>query len=222
MSIPTDTESIRELLRERFPMFSEPELQEELLKHVRLRFFKAGDTLLNYGDPLDDIPLLVSGTFKVLRQDDEGRELLLYYLTPGESCALSLTHVLGRDRSSLRIAVEEDSVAMLLPANMPEYWMGRFPSFRRFVLRTFQERFEELLKAVDSAAFRRLDERLVHYLKEKARVSQSRELRLTHQEIAAELHSSREVISRLLGQMEAEGLMELGRNLVRLKPSFSE
>lgn len=160
--------------------------------------------------------MIVSGSVKVMREDTDGHELLLYYLKAGETCAMSLTCCMEGRKSEIRAVAVEPVKMIVLPVAFMEEWM-RFRDWRSFVMNTYVRRFEELLETVDSIAFQRMDERLENYLITKAKGVDSKLLTVSHQEVAQDLNTSREVISRLLKQMERHGKLKLGRGKIELK-----
>jgi len=150
-----------------------------------------------------------------MREDADGNELLLYYLQAGETCAMSLTCCMAFKRSEIRAIAQEDVLMLTIPVDYMEEWM-KYRDWRSFVMNTYRLRFEELLEALDSIAFLKMDERLWKYLQEKAQTLDTTEINISHQDIAYDLNSSREVISRLLKQMERKGMLNLGRNKIEL------
>jgi CRP/FNR family transcriptional regulator len=198
-----------------FPDIYERETVEAILEIGKLKKIKADDWMVDIGDPIVYMPLLLKGQLRILREDEEGHELLLYYIRPGETCAMSLTCCSGNAVSNVRAVAEEDSELLLLPIQIIDEWTTKYPSFKSFILKTYQKRFEELLNTIDSIAFHNLDDRLSQLLKQKSEKEGS-ELKTTHQELANQLNSSREVISRLLKQMERKGKIQMGRNKITL------
>ncbi len=176
-----------------------------------------GEILIDIGQYIKMMPLLLSGSLKILREDNDGKELLLYHVHPGQTCAMSITCCMGDAKSSVRAVAEEDTKLIALPTRIMDEWSNQYPSWKHFIMRTYQRRFEELLNTIDSIAFQKLDDRLERWLKEKTAKSPDGEIQITHQEIASELHSSREVISRLLKKMEHQGTLELGRNKIKMR-----
>lgn len=176
-----------------------------------------GEILIDIGQYIKMMPLLLSGSLKILREDNDGKELLLYHVHPGETCAMSITCCMGDAKSSVRAVAEEETKLIALPTRIMDEWSNQYPSWKHFIMRTYQRRFEELLNTIDSIAFQKLDDRLERWLKEKTAKSPDRVIQITHQEIASELHSSREVISRLLKKMEHQGTLELGRNKIKMR-----
>jgi len=198
-----------------FPDIYERHTVEVILETAKLKKLRADDWMVDIGDPIVFMPLLLKGQLRILREDDEGNELLLYYIRPGETCAMSLTCCSGNAVSNVRAVAEEDTELLLLPIQIIDEWTTKYPSFKSFILKTYQKRFEELLNTIDSIAFHNLDDRLSQLLKQKSEKEGS-ELKTTHQELANQLNSSREVISRLLKQMERKGKIQMGRNKITL------
>ncbi len=198
-----------------FPDIYERETVEAILEIGKLKKLRADDWMVDIGDPIVYMPLLLKGQLRILREDEEGHELLLYYIRPGETCAMSLTCCSGNAVSNVRAVAEEDSELLLLPIQIIDEWTTKYPSFKSFILKTYQRRFEELLNTIDSIAFHNLDDRLSQLLKQKSEKEGS-VLKTTHQELANQLNSSREVISRLLKQMERKGKIQMGRNKITL------
>jgi CRP/FNR family transcriptional regulator len=202
-----------------FPDIYERETVEAILEIGKLKKIKADDWMLDIGDPILYMPLLLKGQLRVLREDAEGHELLIYYIRSGETCAMSLICCSGNAVSNVRAVAEEDSELLLLPIQIIDEWTTKYPSFKSFILKTYQKRFEELLNTIDSIAFHNLDDRLSQLLKQKSEKEGS-ELKTTHQELANQLNSSREVISRLLKQMERKGKIQMGRNKITLLTKY--
>lgn len=203
-------------LKERYGHRFEEALINEIVQVGTYREVPAGFKLMEIGDYIRSIPLLLSGAIKILREDDEGDELLLYYLEPGDTCSMTLTCCMGDSRSEIRAIAETDAKLIMIPVRKMEEWTAKYRSWRNFVFESYQSRLNELLNTVDSIAFKNMDERLVEYLKEKARITRSNSLNNTHQEIAYELHTSRVVISRLLKKLELMGRISLHRNHIEL------
>jgi CRP/FNR family transcriptional regulator len=198
-----------------FPDIYERHTVEVILETAKLKKLRSDDWMVDIGDPIVYMPLLLKGQLRILREDEEGNELLLYYIRPGETCAMSLTCCSGNAVSNVRAVAEEDTELLLLPIQIIDEWTTKYPSFKSFILKTYQKRFEELLNTIDGIAFHNLDDRLSQLLKQKSEKEGS-ELKTTHQELANQLNSSREVISRLLKQMERKGKIQMGRNKITL------
>lgn len=203
-------------IAEIFPAFIDEDLRQQLNEECTIRRISAGTTLMEMGQYVKSIPLITEGRVKVFREDDDGHELFLYYLEPGDGCAMSFACTLHNQTSQVKAVAMEDTEFISVPVTLMPYWMSKYKSWYRFVIETYQARFEELLSALDSIAFQRMDERLVNYLKKNSEVLKTRVLKLSHQEVAYELNTSREVISRLLKKMEKEGYVALGRNRIEL------
>lgn len=198
-----------------FPDIYERSTAELIITTAKVKRLKADDWMIDIGDPILYIPLVVSGQLRIIREDDNGHELLLYFIRPGETCAMSLTCCSGRSESNVRAVVEEDATLLLLPIQLIDEWTSKYPSFKTFILKTYQRRFEELLNTIDGIAFHNLDDRLLQLLKQRA-AAEGAVIKATHQELALSLNSSREVISRLLKQMERAGKIQMGRNRIEL------
>ncbi len=205
-----------EIIKQYFPTISEKELQEQITIFGTYQRISAGQKLIDFGQYVKTIPLVYKGAIKVLRQDTEGNELFLYYLNPGETCAMSLNCCMDYNKSQVKAIAEEDVELISLPAEYMDKWIPIYPSWKNFVAQTYSTRFQELLHTIDSIAFTKLDERLLNYLNAKSEATNSTIFHLTHQEIAYELSTKREVISRLLKQLEKIGKVKLGRNKIEL------
>jgi len=177
----------------------------------------AGFKMMEIGDYVKYMPLLVSGAIKILREDTDGDELLLYFLEKGDTCALTLTCCVAQTKSKIRAIAETDSKLIMIPIQQMEEWSEKYKSWRHFVFESYNNRLNEMLETIDSIAFLKMDERLLKYLAEKVRISKNNTIYKTHQEIAYELHTSRVVISRLLKKLETLGKIELNRNAILIK-----
>lgn len=202
-------------LREKFPQL-EPGLLNEIEREGMLKEFAAGDVLMRTGQYIKSTVLILEGIVKIFRQDEEGAEFLMYYLQPGEACAISIICASKAETSQISAIAMEDTTALMVPIKFMDEWMSKYKSWYYFVLETYRNRFEELLTVIDNVAFRNMDERLFFYLKRHTETHHSNIISLSHQQIADELNSSREVISRLLKKMEQRGLVVLNRNSIEL------
>lgn len=180
------------------------------------RHFDAGEAILRENSYISAIPILRSGLLGVYRTDEDGREILLYYIKPGESCIMSFLAGISQDTSKVRAVAEEDSELLLIPVDKVGPWVQQFPEWADYIFRLYHRRFEELLEVVNSIAFQRMDERILKHLTRRAEMLGARELTMTHQQLADELGTTREVVSRILKQMEKEGIVTLGRNKILL------
>lgn len=181
---------------------------------AQLKTFKKNDIIIDIGQELDYIPLLINGNIKVLREDNDGNDLLLYVLESGDTCAMSLTCCMGKSASKIRAIADEDATVIMIPIENMKKWFNTNDSWRSFILQSYQIRFDEMLETIDTLAFMKMDERLFKYLTDKVKLSASTDLEITHQNIAEDLHTSRVVISRLLKQLEKEQRIALGRNKI--------
>ena len=198
-----------------FPQF-EPELIEILDKNAIERSFHAGEEIVRTGQYIKSTVLVLRGRIKIYRQNDEGSEFLIYYLGPGEACAVSLICALQSQTSEITAKAVEDTEVLMLPVQLMDELMIKFKSWSHFVIQTYRNRFDEMLTVIDNIAFKNMDERLEFYLKRSKTDSGKLILNLTHQEIADDLNSSREVISRLLKKMEQLGKIKLNRNSIEI------
>lgn len=194
----------------------EDALINEILQVGTYKEVPEGFKLIEVGSYVQGMPLLVSGAIKVLRDDKNGDELLLYYLEKGDTCSMTMTCCMGQTKSEIRAIAETDTKLIMIPIRKMEEWTAKYKSWRNFVFDSYHSRLNELLHTMDSIAFDNMDERLLSYLKEKARVNNDSILRNTHQEIAYELHSSRVVISRLLKKLENLDRIILHRNYIEI------
>ena len=206
-----------DLLTDSFPELKEPGLLRDIENNGKLVCLKADERLIGYGERITSMPLILEGSISVLRRNDQNNEMFLYYLQPGETCAMSLTCCMADKKSQVKAIAEEESKVVMLPVQFMDEWIMRYPSWKTFVMDTYRKRFEELLYVVDSVAFHNMDKRLWQYLWDKSSARNSHTLEVTHQKIAEELNSTREVISRLLKRLEKENKLSLGRNRITLK-----
>ena len=194
----------------------EDALINEILQVGTYKEVPAGFKLMEIGSYVKGMPLLVSGVIKILREDKNGDELLLYYLERGDTCSMTMTCCMGQTKSEIRAIAETDTKLIMVPVQKMEEWTAKYKSWRNFVFESYHNRLNELLQTLDSIAFDNMDERLLNYLKEKARVNDEQIIHNTHQEIAYELHTSRVVVSRLLKKLENLGKIELHRNNIQI------
>lgn len=194
----------------------EPELLVEIEHLATKKEFEIGDVIMEIGSVIRSIPLLVSGAVKVLREDEDGDELLLYFLEKGESCAMTLNCCIRNSKSEIRAIAETKTVILFVPIVKMEEWSEKYRSWRNFVFDSYNQRFSELLETIDKIAFLNMDERLIAFLVEKSEVNNSFVIEQTHQEIASELNTSRVVVSRLLKKLEKTKRIELYRNRIKI------
>ena len=194
----------------------EPALLKEMQQFGVIQYFKEGDTIMDYGKYIRMMPVVLKGTIKVSRLDDEGKEILLYYLSASESCSMAYSCCIEAKKSEVQAIAEDDVELMAIPHVKLDEWLCKYPSWKNYIMRSFNERFIELLKSIESIAFHKLDERLIEYLKEKQRVTGSSVIKASHSLISDELATSRVVISRLLKQLENDKQVILYRNEIKL------
>ncbi|PRZ24100.1 Crp/Fnr family transcriptional regulator [Flavobacterium granuli] len=202
-------------LKKLFPSFSD-DLIDEIESNAIWQSYKAGDVIMRTGQYINYTLLITKGQVKIYREGENGGEFFMYYLQPGQACAVSMICATKSQTSQIMAKVVEDVELIMIPLSLMEKWMMQYRSWYEFVILTYRTRFEEILEVVDSIAFRAMDERLEFYLKRHAEACHCKELKLSHQEIAIELNTSREVISRLLKKMEQRGLVRLHRNNIEL------
>ncbi|KAA9332827.1 Crp/Fnr family transcriptional regulator [Adhaeribacter soli] len=204
----------KEAIHKQFPQFEQPLLdtisQESVVKHL-----EAGDSVIETGQYIRSNILLLKGLLKVYREDDDGNEFLMYYLEPGNACALSIMCTARSETSQVKAKAVQPSDVVLIPQQLSEQWLAKYKTWHHFVIASYRDRFEELLQTLDSIVFKSLDERLLFYLKRHVQVS-GPEIKLSHQQIADDLNSSREVISRLLKKLEQTGALTLHRNYIEV------
>lgn len=204
----------KEEIQKQFPHFESP-LLEAISRESKIKHLEEEEPIIQTGQYFRSSILLLSGLLKVYREDDEGNEFLMYYLEPGNACALSMMCTARTETSQVKAKAVQPSEVVLVPQQLSEQWLTKYRSWHNFVIGTYRERFEELLQTLDSIAFKSLDERLLFYLKRQVQVS-GPEIKLSHQQIAADLNSSREVISRLLKKLEQKGVLTLHRNYLEV------
>ena len=203
-------------LRKSYPLFEEG-LVDEIEEAGEYKTFKANEVLMRKGQFIRSTMLVLNGLIKIYREDDDGNEFLMYYLKPGEACALSMVCAAKHEASPIMAKTVAETEVMMVPVDIMSEWVSKYKSWYLFVIETYRTRFDELLITLDNVAFRSMDERLEFYLKRARDVQQTNMIEISHQEIANELNSSREVISRLLKKMEQKCSLSLHRNVIELK-----
>lgn len=205
-----------EELKANYGYLFEEDLLQEINNVGTYRDISEGHQLIEIGDYIRSMPLLISGAIKILREDTNGDELILYFIERGDTCAMTLSCCLGHSKSEIRAVAETDTKLIMIPVQKMEEWLGKYKSWRNFILQSYHDRMSELLQAIDTIAFLKMDERLFKYLKDKAMVNHDDMIHVTHQEIAQDLHTSRVVISRLLKKLSLNGKIELHRNNIKV------
>jgi CRP/FNR family transcriptional regulator len=203
-------------VKQRFAGIFEEALLQEITEHGHHMRVPEGTMLMDVGQNMDAVPLLLEGAIKIMRLDREGDEILLYFLESGDSCALSMGTYMGASKSSIRAVTERNTSLVMVPVSVGQRWMKSYTSWSEFVMESYQNRLEEMLDAIDALAFMDLPTRLRRYLSDKVKIQGDMKLHTTHQEIANDLHTSRVVVSRLLKSLEREGVLSLHRNAVEM------
>lgn len=178
--------------------------------------YSTGDVVMKESSQVQSIPFVTKGSLKVLQTDDDYREMVMYYLQPGETCVMSFLSALYNNPSKVKAVAEEETEIVFVPVSKIREMIKEHPEWLNYIFEIYNHRFEELLEVVNAIAFKKMDERLLRFLQKKAEVSNNNTLKITHEQLSQELGTAREVISRLLKQMESEGLVELGRNKITL------
>jgi len=191
-------------------------LSKEVYQTGQIKSFPAGSVILNIHAYIKSIPIVLSGSIKVIRTDENGQEILLYYIKPGESCIMSFLAGIHNQSSKIKAIVEEDAEILLIPVTKAGEWIKQFPEWADFIFNLYQKRFEELLEVINAVAFQKMDTRLLQLLNQKSSLFQSKEIQVTHQQLADELGTTREAVSRVLKQMENAKLISLSRNRISL------
>ena len=208
---------IKEKIEATYPYQFEDELLNEIDELGSLVDFKANDVMIDLNQFIKGMPILLSGAIKIMREDFDEGELLLYFLEKGDTCAITMACCLGDKQSKIRAVAETDGELVMIPIVKMDEWLAKYPSWRRFIFDSYNNRMEEMLVAIDNLAFNDMNERLKKYLLDVASINKGKVVVKTHQEIAYELNTSRVVISRLLKALEKEGFLQLNRNEITIK-----
>jgi len=207
---------MKESIKEAYGFLFEDSLLQEIGSIGVLKTFKKNETIIDIGDSLRSMPLLLNGAIKVLREDNQGDELILYFLERGDTCAMTLTCCIGNAKSEIRAIAESDTELIMIPVQKMEEWTSKYTSWRHFVFQSYQDRLSEMLDTVDTIAFMKMDERIMKYLRDKAKINRDIKLIVTHQQIAYDLHTSRVVVSRILKKLELDHKIKLHRNTIEV------
>jgi CRP/FNR family transcriptional regulator len=205
----------KELLQQFHYVFDEF-IINNISEHGILKTFQTNDIIMDLGQELTQVPLLIEGNIKVLREDHDGNELLLYILESGDTCSMSLTCCMTKSKSKIRAVADKDSILIMIPIEKMTEWFHTNESWRNFVLQSYQVRFNEMLETIDTLAFMKMDERLFKYLIDYVKLNASTSITKTHQEIAEDLNTSRVVVSRLLKQLENGNKIKMSRNKIEV------
>ena len=195
---------------------SSPVIKDRLLEYGITKTFHEGEPVLKENAYIKAIPIIINGSVKVMRTDDEGREILLYYINAGESCIMSFLGGMHHDTSKVKVIADEDSEILFIPIEKVASLIKEFPEWLDYIFRLYHKRFEELLEVINAVAFKKMDERLLDFIKKKVALTKNNTINITHEQIANELGTARVVVSRLLKQLEVNGFVSLGRNKISL------
>ena len=207
---------VREKLEEYYSVVFEKELLDEIAEVGTYKKVRENELLLDIGDTFHHIPLILTGAIKISRETKKGDEIVLYFLERGDTCTITFGSGIQSNKSKVRGIAEKDSELIFIPVEKLDEWMIKYASWRSFVIDSYDLRLNEMLEAIDTLAFLKMDERLYKYLVDKVQIMRSTELHTTHQEIAIDLNTSRVVVSRLLKQLENEGRIKLFRNKIEI------
>ncbi len=213
----TDKHILTEKLNEYYGEIFEPDLIEEISQIGMLRTIPAHELLIDIGDKMTHVPLILNGVVKIIREDEKGEEIALYFLERGDTCAISFVNCIHRSESMFRGVVESDAEGIFIPVEKVDNWLQNYMTWRHFIIDSYHMRLIEMVDSIDSLAFMSLDDRILRYLKDLADKLESNEIRITHQEIAHDNHTSRVVVSRLLKRLENEGKIQIKRNRILLE-----
>ncbi len=205
-----------ELLSNTGELYSSPEFLEKLASIAISKKFEEGDVVLNEDSNIKAIPIVKSGSIRVMRTDESGKEILLYYIRGGESCIMSFLGGIHNETSKVKAIADEETEILFIPVDQVKTLIRYNPEWLDYIFRLYHKRFEELLEVVNAVAFKKVDERLLNLITLKCRNTNNKTLTVTHEQLANELGTARAVVSRLLGQLEEQGLVRLGRNKVTL------
>ena len=205
----------KEKLKSLSYLFTEKLLNEISSHGIEKKFIK-DEIIIDLNQKLEYVPILIKGNIKVLREDDEGNELLLYVLEAGDTCAMSLTCCITNKHSKIRAIAEKPSEVIMISVLRMQEWLSTHEDWRNFILQSYQTRFDEMLETIDALAFMKMDERLYKYLVDQVKLNASEVINNTHHNIAEDLNTSRVVVSRLLKQLEIKGKIKLGRNKIEI------
>ena len=207
---------MKNTLQNTYNFIFEESLINEILEVSKIQNFKEGDIIIDFNENIKNMPLMLTGAIKILREDFDEGELLLYFIEKGDTCAMSMQCCLGNAKSEIRAIAETDGQLILIPVAKMNEWLGKYATWRNFVFNSYNNRLKEMLTTIDHLAFMNMDERVLNYLLEKSKINTSNQINKTHQEIAYDLNTSRVVISRILKALENKGKIKLNRAYIEL------
>lgn len=210
----TDKDVLKEKLDDYYTGIFEKELIYEIIETGIYRTVASGEVLVDIGDTMTHIPLILNGAIKIIREDKNGDELVLYFLEKGDTCAISFINCINRSKSMFRGVAEKDTESIFIPVNRVDEWLKKYETWRHFIIDSYHVRLIEMVESIDSLAFMKLDDRMYKYLLDKVKIMKDNTLVITHQEIADDINTSRVVVSRLLKNLETEGKIKIRRNRI--------
>ncbi|HEY9169529.1 MAG TPA: Crp/Fnr family transcriptional regulator [Lutibacter sp.] len=210
----TDKALLRSKLEDYYSQIFEEELIDEIVELGIFRTLASGEVLIDIGDNMTHVPLILKGAVKIIREDKNGEDIALYFLEKGDTCAISFINCINKSRSMFRGIVEKETEGIFVPVNKIDDWLIKYKSWRHFIIDSYHIRLIEMVESIDSLAFMKLDDRLLKYLTDKVKIMQDNTLVITHQEIADDINTSRVVVSRLLKILENEGKLIIRRNRI--------
>lgn len=216
-----EKEILREKIEDYYSSIFEKELIDEIVNVGFLKSMPSNEILVEIGDKMTHVPLILSGAVKIVREDSKGDEIALYYIEKGDTCAVSFVNCIHRTESMFRGITEKDTEGIFIPVDIIDTWLAKYKSWREFVIDTYHMRLIEMVDSIDSLAFSKLDDRLLKYLHDKVKILETNTIKITHQEIADDIHTSRVVVSRLLKVLENEGKIKIMRNRIIIQDSFN-
>jgi len=205
---------LKKKLIENYATIFEKELINEIIEVGSFQSLKSGEQLIDIGDEMTHIPLIVDGVIKIIREDENGEEIALYFLEKGDTCAISFVNCINRTKSMFRGVVTRDTEGIFIPVNKVDIWLQKYESWRRFIIDSYHFRLIEMVESIDRLAFLNVEKRLYKYLIDKSKIMKDKTLIITHQEIAEDNHTSRVVVSRLLKRLENDGQITIRRNRI--------
>ena len=214
MIMTTDKEFLREKLKDYYSLIFEEALINEIINVGMHRTIKPNELLIDIGDKMSHVPLILDGAVKIIREDKNGEEIALYFLEKGDTCAISFINCINRTKSMFRGITEKETEGIFVPVEKIDEWLIKYKSWRHFIIDSYHMRLIEMVESIDSLAFMKLDDRLHKYLTDKVKIMKDNTLIITHQEIADDINTSRVVVSRLLKVLENEGKIKIRRNRI--------
>lgn len=207
---------LKEKLKDYYSEIFEEELLDEIVKVGHLDKIKSGELLVDVGQDMTHIPLIISGVVKIMRREKDGDEIVLYFLERGDTCAISFVNCINKKKSIFKGIVEKDIEAIFLPVEYIDEWLAKYKSWRHFIIDSYHFRLIEMVESIDSLAFLKMNTRILKYLTDKVKINHDVDIEITHQEIANDLNTSRVVITRILKQLHDDGKIYSTRNSIKV------